>query len=377
MKRRSFFLMCFVLSLLLLAVLMGPRASAQAAPALAGTAGTPTGTATPTSMPGSDFVGAPLAGTAPLTVTFTHTNPSILSHCTWTFGDGTSQSFTPPTGTTFAACPSVSHTYAAGGSYSVSLTVIKATNSFTGSTTKPNYILVSDAGSPTPTAFSTNDLLPDLTITSINYVGSTPACANNPRDTVVVSNIGGGNAGPFVVSFGGQSQSVSGLGSGQQVTLSFVAMGIVTATADSTNIVAESNELNNSLSAQLPVPTQAWTCTPTGGPSFTPSLTPTLTRTPTITPTPTRTPTARTGGTCSPVTASIAAPFTKDGAGTFCWQASNLGSYINSWNMTNLSINGVNLTNKYVAAASLPAKINGFWYVSYTGNFAWSHFEAK
>jgi hypothetical protein len=25
----------------------------------------------------------------------------------------------------------------------------------------------------------------------------------------------------------------------------------------------------------------------------------------------------------------------------------------------------------------LPAKINGFWYVSYTGNFAWSHFETK
>jgi hypothetical protein len=25
----------------------------------------------------------------------------------------------------------------------------------------------------------------------------------------------------------------------------------------------------------------------------------------------------------------------------------------------------------------LPAKINGNWYISYTGNFPWSHFEAK
>jgi type V secretory pathway adhesin AidA len=57
----------------------------------------------------------------------------------------------------------------------------------------------------------------------------------------------------------------------------------------------------------------------------------------------------------------ISAPFTQDGAGTFYWQASNLGAYINSWNLSNLTVNGVNLTNLYVAAASLPAKINGYW----------------
>jgi hypothetical protein len=82
-------------------------------------------------------------------------------------------------------------------------------------------------------------------------------------------------------------------------------------------------------------------------------------------------------GACSPVTATITAPFTKDGAGTFCWQTSNLGSYVNSWNMASLTINGVNFTNQYVPAGSYPARINGFWYVRYTGNFAWSHFEAK
>jgi hypothetical protein len=357
------------------------------------------------------------------------------------------------------------------------LSVIKATNGFSGSTTKPGYIQVTGSITPTPT----NSLLPDLTITSIAYVGSSPACANQPRDNVVVSNIGSGNAGAFVVAFGAQTQSVSGLGAGQQVTLSFSALSVGTATADSTNLVAESNENNNSLSAQLPVPTQAFTCTPTRGPSLTPTRTPTLTNTPTAatfvsghvhvgsssgpalanvqvcyylaaysfdcanhttltdqngyyqlsicvpqqedvtiqaslsgytfspaayysilysgcktgtfdfvaqpsnintvtpTPTPTLTPTVTPTGNlaCSPVTATITAPFTKDGAGTFCWQSSNLGSYINSWNLANLTVNGVNFTNAYVSAANLPAKVNGFWYISYTGNFAWSHFETK
>jgi len=45
--------------------------------------------------------------------------------------------------------------------------------------------------------------------------------------------------------------------------------------------------------------------------------------------------------------------------------------------VANLTVNGVNYTNLYVLAANLPARINGFWYISYTGNFAWSHFEAK
>jgi len=38
--------------------------------------------------------------------------------------------------------------------------------------------------------------------------------------------------------------------------------------------------------------------------------------------------------------------------------------------LVSLTINGVNYTNGYAAASNLPAKINGFWYVSYTGNFA-------
>ena len=112
--------------------------------------------------------------------------------------------------------------------------------------------------------------------------------------------------------------------------------------------------------------------------TFTPSPGASPTRTPTAGPTntPTITPTIGTG-TCSPVTSTITAPFTYDGAGTFCWQSTNLGTYINSWNLTSLTVNGTNYANLYVAAGSLPAKINGYWYVSYNSTVAWGHFEAK
>jgi hypothetical protein len=134
-----------------------------------------------------------------------------------------------------------------------------------------------------------------------------------------------------------------------------------------------------------PTRTPTITNTPTTpvGPTFTPTRTPTRTATPTTpvgpTFTPTRTATLTPTGTigCSPVTASITAPFIQDGSGTFCWQSTNLGAYVNSWNLASLTINGVNFTNLYVAAANYPAKTNGFWYISYTGNFAWSHFETK
>ena len=116
-------------------------------------------------------------------------------------------------------------------------------------------------------------------------------------------------------------------------------------------------------------PTPTRTNTPIGP-------TPTRTNTP-VGPTPTRTATPASGSTCSPVTSTVTAPFTFDGAGTFCWQIATIPSYTNNWNLASLTINGVNFTGVYVAAANLPAKINGIYYISYTGNFAWSHFEAK
>jgi hypothetical protein len=71
----------------------------------------------------------------------------------------------------------------------------------------------------------------------------------------------------------------------------------------------------------------------------------------------------------------IAADFVKDGEGEFCWEATNLGTYINSWNMDVLNINGNNYTNTYVFTSTIP-KIDGRYYIYYKGSFDWSHFEA-
>ena len=141
--------------------------------------------------------------------------------------------------------------------------------------------------------------------------------------------------------------------------------------------------------SNTPVVTPTRTSTITNTPMVSPTITRTLTRTLTSLPwTPTRTPTQPVGaspsptattstGGCSPVTSTITAPFTFDGAGTFCWQSTNLGAYMNSWNTTSVSINGVNITNLYMASGSYPAKIGGYWYVSYNSAVAWGHFEAK
>jgi PKD repeat protein len=77
-----------------------------------------------------DFTGTPTTGNAPLAVAFTSTSTPGGTSYAWTFGDGNTG-----TGAT------VNHTYAASGSYTVSLTV---TYPVVGNvtTTKTNYISV-------------------------------------------------------------------------------------------------------------------------------------------------------------------------------------------------------------------------------------------
>ena len=148
-----------------------------------------------------------------------------------------------------------------------------------------------------------------------------------------------------------------------------------------TNTPAITNTPTRTVTRTPTSPTATLTRTPTIGASPTKTNTPvgpTATFTRTNTPvTPSATPTSGSGTTCSPVTSTITAPFTWDGVGTFCWQSSNLGSYINSWNTTSVTLNGVNISNIYLASGSYPAKVNGFWYVTYSSNVAWGHFEAK
>ena len=76
---------------------------------------------------------------------------------------------------------------------------------------------------------------------------------------------------------------------------------------------------------------------------------------------------------CSPAT-GISVPFTKDGAGTFCYQAPSLCSYINSWNLNTLSVNGTNYTNIWVSGSSI-APLNGTYTITYNSSVAWGHFE--
>lgn len=79
------------------------------------------------------------------------------------------------------------------------------------------------------------------------------------------------------------------------------------------------------------------------------------------------------GNTCdSPTPVSL--PFTKEGAGEFCYSISGDISYINSWNMEKVEINGQDFTNTW--SNSLPGKVDGQYFVYYKGSFPWSHFEA-
>ncbi|MBN2535864.1 MAG: hypothetical protein JXB88_23490, partial [Spirochaetales bacterium] len=79
---------------------------------------------------------------------------------------------------------------------------------------------------------------------------------------------------------------------------------------------------------------------------------------------------------CGSVT-NVTVDFSKDGAGDLCFFIPCIGSYINSWNMAVVEINGQDFTNRWAAASSLPATIDGGYYIYYKGNYAWSHFEAK
>ena len=157
---------------------------------------------------------------------------------------------------------------------------------------------------------------------------------------------------------------------------------VITSTATRTNtpvtpVITATATRTNTPGAITATPTR--TQTP-GAITNTPTRTATLgaaTNTPTRTPTVAATPTQGSTGTCSPVTSTITAPFTFDGAGTLCWQSSSLGGYINSWNTSSVSINGVNITNLYIASGSYPAKIGGFWYISYTSTVSFGHLETK
>ncbi len=70
----------------------------------------------------------------------------------------------------------------------------------------------------------------------------------------------------------------------------------------------------------------------------------------------------------------VSLPFSQNGTGVYCFSTTEDISYVNSWNMAFVEINGVDFTNTW--SNNMPAKLDGYYYIYYEGNFAWSHFEA-
>jgi len=80
------------------------------------------------------------------------------------------------------------------------------------------------------------------------------------------------------------------------------------------------------------------------------------------------------GTTCSNPT-TISLPFSQNGSGNHCWFTNGTIRYVNSWNMSSLTINSTDYTNKW--SNSIPARIDGGYYISYSGSYPRSHFEAS
>jgi glucuronoarabinoxylan endo-1,4-beta-xylanase len=151
--------------------------------------------------------------------------------------------------------------------------------------------------------------------------------------------------------------------------------GTTTTTAATTSTTTAATTTSTTATTSTTT-TATSTTTTTATTTSTTAATTTTTAGTTTTTTAASTTTTASGQTCSPVDAAITAPFTKEGAGTFCWTAT-VCSYINSWNLNTLTVNGVNFTNTYASSSQLPAKIDGNWYIYYNGSYSWGHFELK
>jgi PKD repeat protein len=90
----------------------------------------------------ADFTASPVQGRVPLTVTFTNTSLGFYTDSLWDFGDGITSTHTNPT-----------HTYTLTGTYSVTLTVVDASDTLpppldSSTLVRLNYITVSEEGPP-------------------------------------------------------------------------------------------------------------------------------------------------------------------------------------------------------------------------------------
>ena len=118
--------------------------------------------------PTANFSGAPLSGTAPLTVTFTNLSTGDYDTCAWNFGDGDGS----------VQCADPAHTYTDAGVYTISLTVDGPVGS--DSLTRTNYITIETSLIPPVADFSATPLggIVPLTVTFANQsTGDYDTCA--------------------------------------------------------------------------------------------------------------------------------------------------------------------------------------------------------
>ena len=99
-----------------------------------------------------------------------------------------------------------------------------------------------------------------------------------------------------------------------------------------------------------------------------------LTSTDEITPTPG-------GGGCTCIancdsTTPISPGYRYTGAGTWCFETTDPGDYINNWNNNIVEINVFNIINQYISRSDYPDMIDGKYYIYQDGPYPWSHPEA-
>lgn len=75
--------------------------------------------------------------------------------------------------------------------------------------------------------------------------------------------------------------------------------------------------------------------------------------------------------------ASVDAPYSVDGPVDTCVFFDDASGNINSWNMSLVAVNGVDLTNRWVHSSSYPATCDGGYYARLVGGYSWSHFELR
>ena len=76
---------------------------------------------------------------------------------------------------------------------------------------------------------------------------------------------------------------------------------------------------------------------------------------------------------CTP-TSTVGSPYAKDGVGDVCFQTASICSYVNSWNVTTLEVNGTAYTNVYTTSNTI-APLNGMYVIHYVSTVSWGHFE--